>query len=51
MKKTRIISQVVQDLADGNQNTNEMVLRLKSNYTSYTAFIRITGGKQCHKDG
>jgi len=51
MNGIRIISQVVEDLADGNQNTNDMVLRLRSDYTPYNALRYTTGGAQCHNDG
>ena len=44
MKEIRIISQVVEDLADSNQNTNEMVSRLESHYTLYSVLRRTTGG-------
>ena len=44
MNEIKIISQVVQDLADRSQNTNDMVLGLGSNYTEYSIINLATGG-------
>jgi|SaaInlV_110m_DNA_1040235.scaffolds.fasta_scaffold03140_5 hypothetical protein len=44
MKEIKIINQVVQDLADKSQNTNDMVFRLSSNYTEHSTFNGTTGG-------
>jgi hypothetical protein len=44
MKEIKIISQVVVDLADRSQNTNEMVFGLSSNYTLYAVFAITVGG-------
>ena len=44
MKEIKIISQVVQDLADKNQNTNDMALGLGSNYTAYSTTSLTLGG-------
>jgi len=44
MKEIKIISQVVQDLADKSQNTNDRAFRLGSNYTAYSTFNSAIGG-------
>ena len=44
MGDIKVTSQVVQDLADGSQNTNDMTLGLASNYTSHSALIIAIGG-------
>ncbi len=41
MKGIRVISQVVVDLADSGQNTNDTVLGLGSNYTKYSAIVKL----------
>jgi hypothetical protein len=44
MKEIKVTSQVVQDLADDSQNTNEMILGLGSNYTASSIINLVTGG-------
>jgi hypothetical protein len=44
MEDIKVTSQVLQDLADGSQNTNDMTLGLGTNYTAYSALIIVTGG-------
>ena len=42
MKEIRIISQVMADLADSNQNTNDVALGLGFNYIKYSAIVKLT---------
>lgn len=44
MKGIKRISQVLQDLAIGSQNTNGIALRLGINYTVYTTINLEIGG-------
>jgi len=44
MNEIKIINQIVQDLVDSSQNTNDMILRLGSNYTEYSIINLATGG-------
>jgi|LWDU01.1.fsa_nt_gi hypothetical protein len=44
MIEIKVISQVVVDLADKNQNTNGMVLRLNSNYTETNNIVLLVKG-------
>jgi hypothetical protein len=45
MIEIKVISQVVEDLADDSQNTNEMELRLNFNYTKSSIFVvQVLGG-------